>query len=173
MAAGAAPFCAVGCSLLLNDPGGYYVADAATARESASAVDAAHEPDTGSVGGDDVGDDAADDTGSLPDAPVEAGGADGSTCPPPQILQPMNNPTVTSPVHLLTSWQSCWAYINCYLDGQTSPVGTSMTAAIDTMVPAMPGAHHFTCSVVTKANHGLPAATANFTVVAGDGGSDQ
>lgn len=177
-AAGAAPLCAVGCSVLLNDPGGYYVADAATARDSGPAIDAAQESDAGSAGeenaGDDAADDAADDTGFPPDAPIEAGGVDGSTCPPPQILDPTDNAMVTSPVHLLSSWQSCWSYIDCYIDGSPSPLpnGASTTGPIDIMVSTTVGAHHFTCSAVTKAMHGLPAATANFTVVV-DGGADQ
>jgi hypothetical protein len=160
--------------VLLADPGGYYLADAApSSDDSGPAPPDAPYADTGSSGGDDQG-----DTGSVAEAdanPVDAG-PDGPKCHSTQIQQPVNGTSVSAPVHLVTTWDPCMAAIDCYLDPPSNPPVATTTSAtgtgIDAYVNMGAGTHSFVCSTFYVGSGGGQSPSTTFHVVAGDAATD-
>lgn len=173
---GMAPLGAAGCSVLLSDPGGYYLADAAASSHVPvpEAAEAASEVTTALPDGDDSAEEAQDDTGSVSDGPIEVATTDGPTCHSTQIVQPVNLATVTSPVHLVTTWDPCMTAVDCYLDGQANaPIATATSApGVVADIPVSPGSHFFACTTFWPPASALPSPTVTFVVV-GDGGAEQ
>jgi hypothetical protein len=170
---------AAGCSMLLADPGGYYLADGAPPVVEPEAASDGSEADTGSSP-----DDGPNDTGSVADAdpnadtgtdanPADVAGSDGSKCQAAQIEQPTNNASVSSPVLLLTSWAPCMRAIDCYADGTQTIVGQASSApGVATYVNLTPGDHFFACSTFFLAGSGGQAGPVTVHVVAGDAAAD-